>query len=310
MSQLRNVKYVSRKQLRANRRNAQQSTGPRTGDAKARSALNAVDHGIFCKELLMPGEDPRELEAFQNQLLDALKPRDALEASIAAQYVEAKWRMRRIRAAERDAHHLEAATIETFDGGPFVELRLRMCDMPKSSCFDDVEPSDDPASPQYDPRARERLREQRCAARGAIVPVSATMARSFHEEGQGSFERLSRYQYRLEISADRALRQLRQLRKDRECVVVDPDDKTTPEPAGVVASATMCPTSPNDANAPVQNEPISDATSASPAALTTCEPHACDASRAMKPEIFHPARLGTQDVVAEATTPREKPRRR
>ncbi len=33
-------------QLQANRRNAQQSTGPRTGAGKSRSSQNAVKHGF------------------------------------------------------------------------------------------------------------------------------------------------------------------------------------------------------------------------------------------------------------------------
>ena len=321
MSQSRNVKYVSRKQFRANRRNAQQSTGPRTEDGKARSALNAVDHGIFCKELLMPGEDPRELETFQDQLIKAIGPRDALEASIAAQYVEAKWRMRRVRAAERDAHHLGAANIETCDGGPFIELRIRMGDMPKSSCFDEDEPSDDP-------RARERLREQRRAARRAIVPVSATMARSFNEEGHGSFERLTRYQNRLEISADRALRQLRQLRHERgpdwvpREEVEDPsapnvqnaNQSIEPTPsAGLRTSVRM------DEHAPAQNEPISAAPVASADGVEGCEEGSCNivdgapdgagAERgAMAPEVFRPVRVeggagGKRSRVTEVTPP-------
>jgi hypothetical protein len=290
--QSRHVKEVSPKQLRANRRNAQASTGPRTQDGKARSALNAVDHGIFCKELLMPGEDPLELQTFCDQLLNALQPRDALESSIAAQYVEAKWRMRRVRAA--------------------------------ASFRDDDDPGDDPATAN-DPAARTREREQRRAARRALVPVSATMARSFHEEGQGTFERLTRYQSRLEISADRALRQLRHLRNDRGPVWVPPDEveaqsdkrdtnsiESTP-PTGLQTSVRM------NEHAPAQNEPISAAPVASVDGVEGCEKRSCNivddardgagAQRgAMAPEVFHPVRVeggarGKKSRVTEVTPP-------
>ena len=43
---------LSLQKLSANRRNAQLSTGPKTEVGKAKSALNAVKHGIFTKEYL------------------------------------------------------------------------------------------------------------------------------------------------------------------------------------------------------------------------------------------------------------------
>src|SRR5687767_8797500 len=44
---------ISRKKLAANRRNARQSTGPRTDEGKAVSSRNAVTHAIFCRDLLV-----------------------------------------------------------------------------------------------------------------------------------------------------------------------------------------------------------------------------------------------------------------
>ncbi len=43
---------LSLQKISANRRNAQLSTGPKTEVGKAKSALNAVKHGIFTKECL------------------------------------------------------------------------------------------------------------------------------------------------------------------------------------------------------------------------------------------------------------------
>ncbi|MGB7159424.1 MAG: hypothetical protein WBD40_15255, partial [Tepidisphaeraceae bacterium] len=209
----KSVSCASAKQLRANRRNAKRSTGPRTEEGKARSARNALDHGIFCKDLLMPGEDPAELEQFCALLLRDFSPRDFLERTIAQQYVEAKWRIRRVRRAEREAHDALAGNIEHHGGQAFLDLRRRLRDLPR---LESLAPGDpDPRRRISDPRIREDLREQRYADRRALVPVSATMAESFCTPGQGSFERLGRYERQLELSADRALRQLRQLRKER-----------------------------------------------------------------------------------------------
>ncbi len=244
MSKSLRVKDVSRKQLLANRRNAKHSTGPRSPEGKSRAAMNARVHGIFCKDLLLPGEDAHQFAAFCDLLLADLDPRDFLERSIAEQYIEAKWRVRRVRGAERDAHDQLAGQIEFDLGRGFLQVRRRLRDLPR---VESLRPGDhDPRPSGDDPRGREDAREQRYADRRALVPVSATMADSFVTPGQGAFERLSRYEHRLEVSADRALRQLRQLRKDRGPDWVAPNDhdddaRNVPplQPAGVVASATM-----------------------------------------------------------------------
>jgi hypothetical protein len=325
MSQSRHVKVMSLKQRRANRRNAQRSTGPRTDAGKAHSAQNAVDHGIFCKDLLMPGEDPAEFAAFRDELLKALGPRDALELSIAEQYVEARWRMRRVRAAERGAHELLASDLEVAKGGPFGELRERMRQLPRVESMSDRDRERHMRT--NDPDERGRLREQRYADRRALVPVGTTMASSF-AQGDGSFERLGRYQSRLELSADRALRQLRQLRKERgpdwtppdagagvrtsvrmsEPEAPDASPSDGPEPEAPDASPSDGPES-EAPNAPVQNEPISAPAPASHGASEGCDDSPCNGARMMTPEIFHPAPIALPKAgVAEATPPLEEER--
>ena len=53
---------ISAAKLEANRRNAQKSTGPRTQAGKDRSKMNAVTHGCRAETLVLPEEDPQELE--------------------------------------------------------------------------------------------------------------------------------------------------------------------------------------------------------------------------------------------------------
>jgi hypothetical protein len=48
---------ISAKKLAANRANAKKSTGPRTPEGKRRSSKNAVTHGMFCNDTVLPGED-------------------------------------------------------------------------------------------------------------------------------------------------------------------------------------------------------------------------------------------------------------
>ena len=92
----------SDQQIAANRLNAQKSTGPRTADGRARVGSNALKHGLTGKQVVLPGEDPAEFDAFRSDLIADLAPRGALEEIFAEKIVADGWRFRR-------ALHLVAA---------------------------------------------------------------------------------------------------------------------------------------------------------------------------------------------------------
>src|SRR6478672_9616546 len=52
----------TRKQIEANRRNAQKSTGPVTAEGKAACAMNAFKTGLYAESLLIPGEKLEDLQ--------------------------------------------------------------------------------------------------------------------------------------------------------------------------------------------------------------------------------------------------------
>jgi len=86
-------KTVTAKQLAANRRNAQRSTGPRTLEGKAKSRWNALQHGLLAKAVIPPSLEPYESRADFDSLLAALVER------IATCY----WRLARLLRAEAGA---------------------------------------------------------------------------------------------------------------------------------------------------------------------------------------------------------------
>jgi hypothetical protein len=90
-------------QIDANRRNARKSTGPRTLAGKEASSRNATKLGLFSKHLLLPGEDPSELEAFREGIFRRLKPADEMEDLYAERIVCAAWRLQRALKGESDA---------------------------------------------------------------------------------------------------------------------------------------------------------------------------------------------------------------
>ena len=71
---------MSDRQLRANRANAQKSTGPRTEAGKQRSRLNGLRHGLTGQVSIMTDENRAAHDAFCNPIiarLGAEGPHDA-----------------------------------------------------------------------------------------------------------------------------------------------------------------------------------------------------------------------------------------
>lgn len=91
---------MSEQKRRANRRNAQLSTGPTSAQGRQRSSQNALQHGILSRKLLLSTEDPAEFEALLQQLLLELAPQGLLEQALVERIAVAMWRQRRLLAAE------------------------------------------------------------------------------------------------------------------------------------------------------------------------------------------------------------------
>jgi hypothetical protein len=91
---------TSETQVKANRENAQKSSGPRTKAGKAKSSQNARKHGLYAKQVVTPGEDPELFEAFRQDLHANLKPVGPLEELLAERITVGLWRLRRVPEIE------------------------------------------------------------------------------------------------------------------------------------------------------------------------------------------------------------------
>jgi hypothetical protein len=87
----------------ASRRNGAKSKGPKTAEGKARSARNALKHGLRAEKFVVVGdEDPQEFAAFEAAMLDSLSPQDALQSFFAGRIVRAAWRLERAEQIEAE----------------------------------------------------------------------------------------------------------------------------------------------------------------------------------------------------------------
>lgn len=87
-------------QIKANKANAQKSTGPKTPEGKATSSQNAIVHGLSAKRLLIEGEDAAEFESVREQIFSEFTPESALEIQLVEKLAADLWRLRRIPAVE------------------------------------------------------------------------------------------------------------------------------------------------------------------------------------------------------------------
>lgn len=300
----KSVSTCSAGQRRANRANAKRSTGPRTEQGKRRSAKNAVTHGAFCTDAVLAGESEVEFARFRARLLGSagLRPQDWLELSIADRYVLACWRMRRARAAERQAHH-------AIDGEINEAMQALVVGKGGPGAF--YHPPGSREEQQLRPRADHGIRWPHLLLlrEGDVqsAPVARTLAVGFSHPDGGACERLARHEHRLELAAHRALRELRQLRKEtgvdastlRACPFVEdaPEDDAPEDDANIEAGqginpeqsqeeqgqqtaqdrviASSADVTPDEAgsapsNAPAQNEPNFTATRAGDGADAAC----------------------------------------
>lgn len=194
-------------QVRANRLNAQKSTGPRTEAGKAVVAQNAVRHGLLAEKTVISGEDPGQFESYRAQLLAELHPAGAMEAILAERIVGLAWRLRR-------ADRLQAEVFDTLlahDDRPLARS-IRASDY--SGAKDGPDPRD--------------------TALGRVTIKDFTNYRVL--------DRLGMYERRIEHSLYRTVSELEKARRLRAITL--PAEAPKPAPAETVADESSCETKP------------------------------------------------------------------
>jgi len=90
----------SQRQIEANRRNAQKSTGPTSVTGKAASSMNALKTGIYAQSLVLPSENLADLEQLIDEWYQRHNPTTPEARSLVDDLIYGEWLKRRLRAAE------------------------------------------------------------------------------------------------------------------------------------------------------------------------------------------------------------------
>jgi hypothetical protein len=85
----------------ASRRNGAKSRGPKSPEGKARSAQNALKHGLRARKwVVLHGESAAEFERLEAALIEELAPEGVLQSLLAQRVAAAVWRLGRAEQLE------------------------------------------------------------------------------------------------------------------------------------------------------------------------------------------------------------------
>jgi hypothetical protein len=100
---------ASLKQIEANRRNAEKSTGPSTPAGKTPSSMNALKTGLYAKSLIIKGEKLENLETLIREYYAQYHPDNPDFRDLVDELIAAVWQVRRLLVTEVEIDkHLNA----------------------------------------------------------------------------------------------------------------------------------------------------------------------------------------------------------
>ena len=101
---------ATQKQIEANRRNAQKSTGPTSETGKAVSRLNALKSGIDAKLAIITGENEQSLDELRDAFYRDHQPQTAMECALLDDVIRDTWMLQRFFHIDAELINYEIAT--------------------------------------------------------------------------------------------------------------------------------------------------------------------------------------------------------
>ena len=105
---------TSFRQIEANRRNAQLSTGPVTEEGKRGSRRNAVRHGLTAETVIDALEDAEDYAAFEMAVTADYDAQSAVERELVLRLASLLWRLRRATSIESGLFKIQARHLLDF----------------------------------------------------------------------------------------------------------------------------------------------------------------------------------------------------
>jgi hypothetical protein len=193
---------TSYRQIEANRRNALDSTGPRTEAGKEHSRRNAVRHGLTAETVIGLLEDAEDYRQFEAAIIADYDAQSAVERELVLRLASVLWRLRRATIMETCLFEIQADHLREYRQGRQLLPNSRDAILPAFERTD---------SANYDPHASQRSLHE-IETRGSSELKShgspAEFARCFLRLANLSnfaLDRLSRYETSLWRQAGKIL---------------------------------------------------------------------------------------------------------
>ena len=198
---------TSEKQAKANRRNALESTGPKTPEGKAAVRHNALRHGLLSRDVLLPGEDEAALRELGEHLWDELQPVGALESLLVNRVISSTWRLQRLGRVEAGIFARELY-------GEMADRARKEADTYTRDFMDFVRTADTTITDEDEHREALSKAEEMEEMQDA---ETATLGQTFIRDANkaNAFSKLSRYETTIERSLFKALHELQRLQAAR-----------------------------------------------------------------------------------------------
>src|SRR6266568_72902 len=104
----------SPKQIEANRRNALESTGPKTDAGKCVSRCNTIRHGLTAETVIGALEDAEDYKAFEAAVTADYDAQSAVERELVLRLASLLWRLRRATTMETGLFEIQADHLSDF----------------------------------------------------------------------------------------------------------------------------------------------------------------------------------------------------
>ena len=197
---------TSEKQIQANRRNAQRSTGPKTPEGKDAVRLNATKHGLRSQEVLLPEEDGESLKELDENLRAELQPVGEMGNLLVDGIIAAHWRLRRLR-------RVEAGIFAWQLYGELTERAKQEAQAYEWSVLDILRSPEQITDEQKHEEALAKAQEMKSKQDAE----TATLGRTFMRDADqaNAFSKLSRYETAIWQSLLKALHELQRLQATR-----------------------------------------------------------------------------------------------
>ena len=108
---------TSFRQIEANRRNAQLSSGPVSEEGKRRSRRNAVRHGLTAETVIDALEDAEDYAAFEAAITADYDAQSAVQRELILRLASLLWRLRRATIIESGLFKIQAQHLLQFPQG-------------------------------------------------------------------------------------------------------------------------------------------------------------------------------------------------